>query len=1150
MLWNIRGGLSTKLPAVNDLFADADLVLLTETHQMPQQTLPTLPGYTCISTARPLPKETAVRNKGGVAAYVKADLAGDVSHWKAAADGSYLWLRIKRNSTALPDIFVCIAYIAPLSSVAHSRFHALPDPVQRIYDDVATVKSLGGLVLLAGDFNARTRENPDYVRCADLADVLQAPHLQDDDLPQLIPPRCNSDKGGIQGWGRQLLDLCIDTNLLILNGRVAGDAHGELTCLANKGASVVDYFIASPAILEQAAHLQVLTDDMLCGRKDSHSDHRPLQLQLDLEWDAGSSATDDLINVDGDPVVLHCFKYDPLKVDAYRDALAASLLTETMRSATGLDGIALLQQCICTAAEQTYGRRAAKAGTNLFKHKPWFDAECKAAKRSLRAYLQAHADTPVAAQMRKEYKRLLKTKRAVHEKLQADRLCQIAKTNPAAFWKCYRKRETTASHITAEGWLSAFKALVGQQFNQGSEDPGHPPPEDHAGVGSANPSACECSELNADITLAEIAAVVKRLKRNKAAGLDGIKAEYIVDAYQILAPYLLRTFNQLLDNTFPVELSVGVIHPIFKSGDPTDPGNYRGITVGPVLAKMFAMILDQRIATWTENNNLRAKGQAGFRRDYRTTDNLFILKTLLEKRKSRTKAKLYCCFVDFKKAFDSIPRSVLWQVLHELGVRGRIMHCLQSMYSTDSACVRVPGSGVTSSFTCHMGVKQGCPLSPNLFGLYIDGIEERLASVQFDAPTLAGKAIALLLYADDLALLSESPQGLQLQMDALAHFCAERQLTVNVKKTKVVVFEGRASACQPFTYGGDVVERVTSFRYLGIEFHSTRGLTFALEKILVASRKSMFALQRRCAELGITDPAVKCQLFDTLVAPVANYACEIWAGETATAKLETVHRQFLKMTAGLSSTANSYIVLAEFGRYPLYCQQWQQALRYLHRLNDIGHDRLLYSAALEQQSLLSGGKKCWLRSTLAWMSALSPDRPVATLEAAANMSVAGLVAAAKLAYRKAHTESSSSRVRTYESIRQGYQYEPYLSALRHVQLRKTMTRFRCCDHNLYSESGRKAKCGLVPFHARRCRLCDLDAIEDEDHFLTVCPAMQHIRDKFRTKLPLSPTSDWVQVMQCREYVSIAKFIAECSSARQTLMNQLDPSNGLSAPPGR
>ncbi len=1144
LLWNIRGGLTTKLPAVQDLFADADLLLLTETHQMPQQSLPSVPGFVCISSARPLAKDTAVRNKGGIAAYVKADLADAVSLWKAAADSSYLWLRINRNSSSLPDIFVCVAYVAPFSSVAHTRFQALPDPLQRIYADVATIKNLGGLTLLAGDFNARTREDPDYVRCDNLADVMQAPHLLEDDLPQLILPRCNSDKGGIQGWGRQLLDLCIDTSLLIMNGRVAGDTHGELTCLANKGASVVDYFVASPAILERATQLQVLTDDMLCGRKDSHSDHRPLHLQLELDWGVGGSATDDTINPDGDPVVLHCFKYDPVKVDAYRDSLAASLHT-ALADGTHIS-VAALQQCICTAAEQTYGLKAIRASKDQFRHQPWFDNDCKAEKRRLRLYLKTkEPNDRVAAQMKKDYKRLLTKKRCAHEKLQAERLCRLAKDNPAAFWKAYRVRETATNHITPDGWLDAFKALVGQP--SGADDvPDQPPHQDEAGVGSANPSQCECSDLNADITLDEIAAVVKRLKRNKAAGIDGIKAEFILDAYTILAPHLQRVFNAMLHNHFPPELAVGVIHPIYKNGDPKDPGNYRGITVGPVLAKMFAMILDQRLAVWTEKNKLRAKGQAGFRKDHRTTDNLFIIKTLIDQRTSRRGAKLYCCFVDFKKAFDTVPRSLLWQVLVKLGVKGRILDCLQSMYASDSACVQVPGSGATSTFACHMGVKQGCPLSPNLFGLYIDGFEDWLGAIQCTAPTLAGQAIALLLYADDLALFSETAAGLQRQIDVLAEFCAARQLSVNVKKTKIVVFETRTTACQDFIYHGEVIERVVSFRYLGVELHSTRGLSFAIEKILVAGRKSMFALQRRCAELKITDPRLRCQLFDTLVAPVINYGCEIWAGEAAAGKLEVIHNQFLKMTAGLSQNTNSYLALAEFGQYPMYCQQWQQRLRYVHRLADIDSDRLLHSAMHEQQSLLDKGKKCWLQSTLAWVS--KTVLVEATTQAVLDLPVASIVASAQASYLEAHQQSSSSsRIRTYQTLRQGYHYEPYLTEITHIQLRKTLTRFRCSNHSLAIEAERKAKGGPVPYHSRRCVICSLDAIEDEDHFVCVCPALQGVREKYSSRLPLGPTNTWIDVMHSQDQTLTAKYLAECLSLRQTLVNRL---MGHPAPQGR
>jgi hypothetical protein len=144
--------------------------------------------------------------------------------------------------------------------------------------------------------------------------------------------------------------------------------------------------------------------------------------------------------------------------------------------------------------------------------------------------------------------------------------------------------------------------------------------------------------------------------------------------------------------------------------------------------------------------------------------------------------------VDLKKVFDIVSRATLWQVLARLRVKGRFLQCLQAMYAKDTIRINHPSKGVTSSFRCQQGVKQGCPLSPLLFGLYLDALEGRLDGRECDAPTLANVHVWLLLFVDDLALTSESKVGLQQQLDALQQFCAERELTVNVKKTKVMVF--------------------------------------------------------------------------------------------------------------------------------------------------------------------------------------------------------------------------------------------------------------------------------------------------------------------------------------------------------------------------
>jgi len=132
-----------------------------------------------------------------------------------------------------------------------------------------------------------------------------------------------------------------------------------------------------------------------------------------------------------------------------------------------------------------------------------------------------------------------------------------------------------------------------------------------------------------------------------------------LDVATALQQPLLIVFNKILREGYCESLSVGIIHAVYKGGDCSQFNNYRGITVGPVLAKVFAMILKSRITQWAKTNDLRAKGQAGFRKDFKTTYNLFILR-ILTKQARFQKKKLYTCFVDFKKAFDIVPRDLLW----------------------------------------------------------------------------------------------------------------------------------------------------------------------------------------------------------------------------------------------------------------------------------------------------------------------------------------------------------------------------------------------------------------------------------------------------------------------------------------------------------
>jgi hypothetical protein len=131
--------------------------------------------------------------------------------------------------------------------------------------------------------------------------------------------------------------------------------------------------------------------------------------------------------------------------------------------------------------------------------------------------------------------------------------------------------------------------------------------------------------LNTYITFAILFQALKKLQKNKVASLDGMKAEFVLDVRKLLHMPLSIALNYFMAEGFLEAFSIGVVHTLFKGGDASKFDNYRGIMVGPILAKLFAMIFDKRLNEWVEQHGLRAKGQIGFRKDYCTTNQFFIL---------------------------------------------------------------------------------------------------------------------------------------------------------------------------------------------------------------------------------------------------------------------------------------------------------------------------------------------------------------------------------------------------------------------------------------------------------------------------------------------------------------------------------------------
>ena len=182
--------------------------------------------------------------------------------------------------------------------------------------------------------------------------------------------------------------------------------------------------------------------------------------------------------------------------------------------------------------------------------------------------------------------------------------------------------------------------------------------------------------------------------------------------------------------------------------------------------------------------------QIGFLPNHRTSDHIFTLRTLVDKHVTHSaNGKLYTCFIDFKKAFDSVWHAGLFYKLLHYKIGGRFYDLIKNLYSKTKCSIKCADKR-TEFFNYQTGVRQGCILSPMLFNLYLNEIPFLLDREDTDSITLSnGSKLNCLLYADDLVLVSHSAKGLQKALSILAKYCNDWLLSVNPKKTKVVIFQ-------------------------------------------------------------------------------------------------------------------------------------------------------------------------------------------------------------------------------------------------------------------------------------------------------------------------------------------------------------------------
>ena len=260
----------------------------------------------------------------------------------------------------------------------------------------------------------------------------------------------------------------------------------------------------------------------------------------------------------------------------------------------------------------------------------------------------------------------------------------------------------------------------------------------------------------------------------------------------------------------PVDWKTGIVVPIFKKGDRRECFNYRGTTLLSLPGKVYARVLERKCRTIVEPKIQDT--QCGFRPGRGTTDQLFTLRQVFEKAWEFAKP-VYTAFIDSEKTYDRVPRDLLWNVLKEYGISGRLLVGIRSLYNDCKSHVRINGSK-SNSFRVRVGLRQECVLSPLVFIIFMDRISRR--STTPDCVTVRNARVESLLFADDIARLAFSGTGLQRTLDRFATECTMADMQISTKKTEVMVLSRQREQCV-VNVNGTPLNQVEKFKYRILE---------------------------------------------------------------------------------------------------------------------------------------------------------------------------------------------------------------------------------------------------------------------------------------------------------------------------------------------
>ena len=619
MSWNIQGiGQKLELQEIRSMFFKYDIIFLYETMKLDTFD-PQLEGYHYLHCQRKYKHPKARRPSGGIAVFIKLELYSSKTIIIEKVNEHIIWLKIKRSQE---EMYLGGAYIPPQGSMIYMNSNYGLDIFNEIRKDIARFLDRTPNVSICGDLNSRTGCNIDFEENVNgknssiISKLNLCTSQPANTKPYWSEKQRQSKDNTVNSYGKELLNLCKSSNIRIMNGLFSENETNTFTCYSSMGQSVVDYLLCSETVFKWLKEFTVAV-------KLAESDHTPLQFTFDIPQLP-------IIGLESHDASAKnkTFKYifDKNKIDEYLSNFDTdnaqkmlSKLHNNIKDDLDTDTVIdTVYQYVTGTIQPTFVLRKSKSSKNTFPTNVWFDSECKAQRNLVNNFAKENDLTIVQNKLkydslRKTYRQLIQKKKRQYQQCNRNELEKMLGRNQSDCWKHWNKLKSIGKNQINRPDLHIFHEYFKQQS--------HLPERtyfDRQNMQNINTlihttsyicgNQLASSICDSIITEDEVSIHLRKLKNNKAAGIDGIPAEFYKYACEKLIKPFCKVFNHIFDKgDYPSQWSEGLINALHKKGDRSDPDNYRKITINVVMAKIFDSILNSRLYDKNEtldlNNN-------------------------------------------------------------------------------------------------------------------------------------------------------------------------------------------------------------------------------------------------------------------------------------------------------------------------------------------------------------------------------------------------------------------------------------------------------------------------------------------------------------------------------------------------------------------